>query len=115
MATLAAGLEPIWDDTVVVVMSEFGRTVRENGNKGTDHGFGNAMWLLGGAIKGREIYGDWLGLNDSALYKNRDLFVSTDFREVLSQIIVNHLGMTSDRLNEIFPDYQLSNPFNLMA
>ena len=114
LAILAAGLEPIWDDTVVVVMSEFGRTVRENGNKGTDHGFGNAMWLLGGGVEGG-IYGEWSGLADSVLYKNRDVFVNTDFREVLSQIIVNHLAVPSDRLNEIFPDYQLTNPFNLLA
>ena len=115
LATLIAGLEPILNDTVVVVISEFGRTVRENGNKGTDHGFGNAMWLLGGAVRGKEIYGDWLGLSKSALHKKRDLPVSTDFREVLSQIIVNHLDVPSDRLKKIFPDYQLTNPFELIA
>ena len=115
LATLTEGLEPILDDTVIVVMSEFGRTVRENGNKGTDHGFGNVMWLLGGAVKGKEVYGDWLGLSESALYKNRDLPVNTDFREVLSQIIVNHLAVPSDRLNQIFPDYQFADSLNVIA
>ncbi|MEL6929257.1 MAG: DUF1501 domain-containing protein, partial [Cyanobacteria bacterium J06600_6] len=115
LATLMTGLEPILDETVVVVMSEFGRTVKENGNKGTDHGFGNVMWLLGGAVKGGEVYGDWLGLSESALYKKRDLPVNTDFRDVLSQVLVNHLGIASDRLNPIFPDFQLANSFDVIA
>jgi len=115
LATLISGLEPILNDTVVVIVSEFGRTVRENGNKGTDHGFGNVMWLLGGAVKGGKVYGDWLGLSESALYKNRDLPVNTDFREILSQVVVNHLNVSSDRLDLIFPDYKPTNPFDVIA
>ncbi|MEL6581531.1 MAG: DUF1501 domain-containing protein, partial [Cyanobacteria bacterium J06621_12] len=106
LATLVSGLEPIFDDTVIVVMSEFGRTVKENGNKGTDHGYGNAIWLLGGGIRGGKVYGDWQGLSPAALYKNRDLPVTTDFREIFSSILQQHLSVPRDRLNLIFPDYQ---------
>lgn len=106
LATLVSGLEPIFDDTVIVVMSEFGRTVKENGNKGTDHGYGNAIWLLGGGISGGKVYGDWQGLSPAALYKNRDLPVTTDFREIFSSILQQHLSVPRDRLNLIFPDYQ---------
>lgn len=115
LVTLIQGLEPILSDTTIVVMSEFGRTVRENGNKGTDHGFGNAMWLLGGAIKGGEVYGEWSGLEASALYKNRDLPVTTDFRAVLSTIFEQQLGVSSDRLQQIFPNYQFTNRLDFVA
>lgn len=115
LATLVKGLEPIFADTVIVVMSEFGRTVRENGNKGTDHGFGNVMWLMGGGVRGGHVYGDWLGLSPSALHKNRDLPVTTDFREILSSILQNHLSVQSDRLNQVFPNYQLANQIDFLA
>ncbi|NJL52554.1 MAG: DUF1501 domain-containing protein, partial [Hydrococcus sp. SU_1_0] len=115
LATLAQGLEPIFADTVIVVMSEFGRTVRENGNKGTDHGFGNAMWLLGGAVGGRKVYGDWLGLDQAALYENRDLPVTTDFREVFSVILEQHLAVPGDRLKLIFPHYQRTNKIDFLV
>ncbi|MEO1340632.1 MAG: DUF1501 domain-containing protein, partial [Cyanobacteria bacterium J06635_13] len=115
LATLAAGLKPVFADTVIVVMSEFGRTVRENGNKGTDHGYGNVMWLLGGGIRGGKVYGDWQGLTPAALYKNRDLPVTTDFREVLSSILQQHLSIPRDRLEQIFPDYQLTQKFDFLA
>ena len=115
LATLVSGLEPILKDTVVVVMSEFGRTFEENGNKGTDHGYGNVMLVLGGGIKGSNVYGNWLGLNPSALHKNRDLPVTTDFRDVLTPIIVQHLSIPSDRLKQIFPNYQPLNQIDFLA
>ena len=115
LATLVSGLEPILKDTVVVVMSEFGRTFEENGNKGTDHGYGNVMLVLGGGIKGSNVYGNWLGLNPSALHKNRDLPVTTDFRDVLTPIVEQHLSIPSDRLKQIFPDYQPLNQINFLA
>lgn len=115
LATLTAGLKPIMSDTVIVVISEFGRTVRENGNKGTDHGFGNAMWLLGGAVRGGQVYGEWLGLEPAALHKNRDLPVTTDFREVLSTIFERHLSVPRDRLKQIFPDFQFTNKIDFIA
>lgn len=115
LATLAHGLKPIFADTVIVVMSEFGRTVRENGNKGTDHGYGNAMWLLGGAVRGGNVYGEWVGLDQSALYQNRDLPVTTDFREVFSSILQQHLSVPSDRLNQVFPNFQLTNKIDFLV
>ncbi|MEL6495752.1 MAG: DUF1501 domain-containing protein [Cyanobacteria bacterium J06623_7] len=115
LATLVAGLKPIWNDTVIVVMSEFGRTFAENGNKGTDHGYGNAMWLLGGSIKGGKVYGDWRGLTPGALHKNRDLAVTTDFRDVLTPIVRQHLGLPSDRLEQVFPNYQPLNQIDFLS
>ena len=115
LATLVAGLEPIFNDTVIVVMSEFGRTVKENGNEGTDHGYGNVMWLLGGAVRGGKVYGDWQGLNQSALFENRDLPVTTDFREIFSVILQQHLGVPSDRLDRVFPGYQSPNKIDFLA
>jgi uncharacterized protein (DUF1501 family) len=114
LATLAQGLGSIFADTVIVVMSEFGRTVRENGNKGTDHGYGNAMWLLGGGVRGGQVYGEWRGLDQSALYENRDLPVTTDFREIFSVILQQHLSVPSDRLEQIFPNYQLANNIDFL-
>ena len=114
LATLVRGLEPIFSDTVIVVMSEFGRTVRENGNKGTDHGYGNAMWLLGGAIRGGN-YGQWQGLSQSKLIENRDLPVTTDFREVLSLILQQHLSLSDDGLSRVFPGYKFASNLELLA
>ncbi|HEY6181305.1 MAG TPA: DUF1501 domain-containing protein, partial [Terriglobales bacterium] len=80
------------EDTVVVTMSEFGRTARENGNRGTDHGHANVMFVMGGPVKGGKVYGRWPGLDPSQLYEGRDLAVTTDFRRVLSEGVYNHLG-----------------------
>ncbi len=115
LATLAKGLEPIFADTVIVVMSEFGRTVKENGNQGTDHGYGNAMWLLGGAIRGGKVYGEWPSLDQSVLYENRDLPVTTDFREILSQTLQKHLAISQDSLSRIFPSYKSSNKIDFFV
>jgi len=106
LATLVKGLESIYSDTVIVVMSEFGRTVKENGNRGTDHGYGNVMWLLGGGVRGGQVYGDWKGLNQSDIHQNRDLPITTDFRDPLSLILQQHLKIKGDSLSRVFPDYQ---------
>lgn len=103
LAALAKGLGPAYQDTVIVVMSEFGRTFRENGNAGTDHGHGNAMWLMGGSVKGGKVYGDWPGLADDQLYQNRDLAVTTDFRQVLASVLGRHLGLGDATLDKVFP------------
>jgi uncharacterized protein (DUF1501 family) len=84
LAVFAKGLGPDWNDTVVVVISEFGGTVRENGNRGTNHGHGNVIWLTGGKVNGGKVYGDWPGLADAQLYQNRDLAITTDYRHVLA-------------------------------
>jgi len=84
-------------------MSEFGRTVRENGTGGTDHGHGTAMLIAGGTVRGGTVYGTWPGLNEERLFEGRDLAVTTDFRAICAEIVVRHLGFTA--LAEIFPDF----------
>jgi uncharacterized protein (DUF1501 family) len=93
----------MFEDTTVIVMSEFGRTARENGNGGTDHGHGNVMWLMGGGVAGGKVYGDWQGVGDAALNEGRDLPVTTDFRSVLAQVAERHLRLTDRQLSQIFP------------
>ena len=115
LATLVKGLEPIYADTTIVVMSEFGRTVKENGNKGTDHGHGGIMLLLGGNIRGGKVYGEWRGLQESVLDEKRDLPVTTDFRMPITSILQNRLGLGSDSLNRVFPDYQITNGIDFLA
>jgi len=103
LATLAQRLGALFDDTVVVVMSEFGRTARENGNRGTDHGHGNAMWLLGGPVQGGKVAGEWKGLADGQLNEGRDLPVSTDFRHVLAHVAERHMRLDAGALARTFP------------
>lgn len=105
LAALATRLGPVWNDTLVVVMSEFGRTVRQNGNGGTDHGHGNVMWLLGGQVAGGKVHGRWPGLEEPALHEARDLAVTTDFRQVLAAAGERHLRLPDARLAEVFPGF----------
>jgi uncharacterized protein (DUF1501 family) len=90
-------------DVVVVTMSEFGRTAQENGNRGTDHGHANCMLVMGGAVKGGKVYGKWPGLEKDQLYEGRDLAVTTDFRDVLGELVARHMGNASVKC--IFPGY----------
>ncbi len=105
LAALAQGLGSAFDETTVVVMSEFGRTVRQNGNGGTDHGHGNVMWLLGGRVAGGQVLGRWPGLAADALYEGRDLAVTTDFRQVLAEVCTRHVGLPEARLDDVFPGH----------
>jgi uncharacterized protein (DUF1501 family) len=100
---LAAGLADALQDTVIVVVSEFGRTVRQNGTGGTDHGRGNVMWLLGGPVSGGQVLGEWPGLDTAALADGRDLAVRTDFRQVLSPVLQRHMGLTDAALAQVLP------------
>ncbi|MFL6658564.1 MAG: DUF1501 domain-containing protein [Massilia sp.] len=104
LATLAERLGPMFNDTTIVVMSEFGRTARENGNGGTDHGHGNAMWVLGGQVAGGKVLGDWKGVGDAALNEGRDLPVTTDFRSVLATVAERHLRLPDRQLAQLFPN-----------
>ena len=104
IAALHADLKEFADDVVILTMTEFGRTARENGNRGTDHGHGSVMFALGGAIKGGKVYGKWPGLKSSQLYEGRDLALTTDFRDVFAEIARHHLGVAN--LNPIFPGHQ---------
>ncbi|MBV8360554.1 MAG: DUF1501 domain-containing protein [Deltaproteobacteria bacterium] len=103
LADFVKKLGPAYDDTVILVVSEFGRTVRENGNGGTDHGHGNVMWVMGGPVRGRRVYGQWSGLSPGDLYQERDLAVTTDFREPIVQILHSHLGLPAMQIQKIFP------------
>jgi uncharacterized protein (DUF1501 family) len=100
---LAAWLGDALKDTVIVVMSEFGRTVRQNGTGGTDHGRGNVMWLLGGPVAGGQMLGEWPGLESAALVDGRDLAVRTDFRQVLTPVLQGHLGLNDAALAQVLP------------
>jgi uncharacterized protein (DUF1501 family) len=105
LAAFAHGLGDAWADTVVIVLSEFGRTVRENGDAGTDHGHGNVMWVLGGKVRGGRVYGEWPGLAPASLYEGRDLAVTTDYRAALAAVIARHLRLSDRALVEIFPGF----------
>jgi uncharacterized protein (DUF1501 family) len=91
------------DDIVVMTMSEFGRTARENGNAGTDHGKATVMFVMGGGVKGGKVYCDWPGLAPEQLNENRDLAMTTDFRDVFAEVITGHLG--AERPDAIFPNF----------
>jgi uncharacterized protein (DUF1501 family) len=108
IAAFWADLGNLGESTVVVTMSEFGRTARENGNRGTDHGHANVMFVLGGPVKGGKVYGRWPGLQQEHLYEGRDLAITTDFRQVLSEAVYSHLG--SKDLQKVFPGFDKDNP-----
>jgi uncharacterized protein (DUF1501 family) len=92
-------------DVTLVTMSEFGRTVAENGNRGTDHGHGNAMLLVGGGVRGGRVYGKWPGLAGDRLYERRDLAVTTDFRDVFSEVLTARMGLSREGLAKVFPGH----------
>jgi len=90
-------------DVVIMTMSEFGRTVRQNGNGGTDHGHASALFVIGGDVKGRKVHGRWPGLEPEQHYEGRDLALTTDFRSVFSEVAAKHLG--AKRLDVLFPGF----------
>jgi uncharacterized protein (DUF1501 family) len=112
LAALVTDLGDHMADTMVLTMSEFGRAVGENGNRGTDHGHGNAMLIVGGGVKGGKVYGRWPGLGVEQRYDRRDLAVTTDFRDVFAEIVVRHLGVADPRA--IFPGYTVK-PSNFLG
>jgi len=106
IAALYQDLGQRMDDVVILTMSEFGRTVRENGNRGTDHGHANAMFVMGNGVRGGKVYGQWPGLKNDQLYEGRDLALTTDFRDVFGEIATRHLG--SKDMKSVFPGYSLN-------
>jgi uncharacterized protein (DUF1501 family) len=105
--SLAAFYQDLGDrmeDVTLVSMSEFGRTAKENGDRGTDHGHANVMFVLGGDVRGGKIYGDWPGLHEEQLHEGRDLALTTDFRDVLGELVSRHLG--NSNLRSVFPGYE---------
>jgi uncharacterized protein (DUF1501 family) len=101
------------EDVLVVTMSEFGRTARENGNRGTDHGHANVMLVMGSGVKGGKVYGDWPGLEREQLYEGRDLALTTDFRDVLAEVSAKHLGAKDPE--RIFPGHKVKSRELLLA
>jgi uncharacterized protein (DUF1501 family) len=101
------------ENVVVVTMSEFGRTARENGNRGTDHGHANVMFALGGNVRGGRVLGRWPGLAPEVLYEGRDLNLTTDYRAVCSEVLQRHLGLKSSSV--VFPGFRSSGSLGLIG
>jgi len=106
IAGFAEEIGPKWNDTVVVVLSEFGRTFRENGNKGTDHGHGSVYWVLGGGIRGGRMAGDQVPVDQAHLFQNRDYPVLTDYRAALGGLLQKLYGLDQRQLNRVFAQVQ---------
>jgi uncharacterized protein (DUF1501 family) len=114
LATFYRDLGDRVEDVVLVTLSEFGRTARENGNRGTDHGHANVMFALGGPVRGGKVYARWPGLAPEMLYEGRDLDLTTDFRAVCGEVISRHLGQKD--LSKIFPGFRPpARPLGLIA
>lgn len=103
LAALKAELGPQWQYTVVVIATEFGRTVSVNGTQGTDHGTASAVFVAGGAVNGGRVAGEWPGLAPQQLYQNRDLKPTSDIRHYLSMILTQHWGLAPPQLDAVFP------------
>lgn len=105
LKAFAEGVGPAWKDTVVVVVTEFGRTARSNGTEGTDHGTATVALVMGGAVKGGRVLADWPGLADASLFESRDLKPTTDLRAILKGVLKDHLGLSDSVLaRAVFPD-----------
>jgi len=101
--SLAQGLGPHLQETTILVMSEFGRTVRQNGSNGTDHGHGNVAWVMGGGVRGGRVLGAWPGLDTGALYEGRDLAITTDFRDVIGDVLEQRFHLNDAQLARVLP------------
>lgn len=105
LAAFSQEMGSAWRNTVVVVMSEFGRTFRQNGNRGTDHGHGSVMWVLGGAVRGKQVVGDQVQMTAATLFQNRDYAVLNEYRSVLGGIFQRQWGLREGQLKTVFPGY----------
>lgn len=103
LVALKNALGPAWAQTAVLVMTEFGRTARVNGTKGTDHGTATVAFVVGGAVAGGRIKGTWPGLETRQLFENRDLAPTTDLRAIAKGILASHLGLGAGALGPVFP------------
>jgi uncharacterized protein (DUF1501 family) len=113
IAALVRDLGDRMADVVIMTMSEFGRAVAENGNRGTDHGHGNAMMVLGGNVRGGKVYGRWPGLAPEQRYEGRDLAVTTDFRAVFAEVVKAHMGLQNTQ--PVFPGFKMPDGLGLIA
>jgi uncharacterized protein (DUF1501 family) len=111
LGALKTGLGPVWSDTAVLLATEFGRTVAENGTRGTDHGTATAAYLLGGAVSGGRVVADWPGLSPRELYQDRDLRPTLDLRSVMKGLLAEHLAVPEPALeSSVFPDSGAARP-----
>ena len=111
LGALKAGLGPAWNDTAVLLATEFGRTVAENGTRGTDHGTATAAYLVGGAVRGGRVVADWPGLSPQKLYQDRDLRPTLDLRAVMKGLLAEHLDVPERALeSSVFPDSAAASP-----
>ena len=113
ISALVRDLGPRMADVVILTMSEFGRAVAENGNRGTDHGHGNAMMVIGGGVRGGKVYGRWPGLAREQRHEGRDLAITTDFRGVFAEVVSGHLGLKDTK--NVFPGFAGSAPLGLFG
>ncbi len=104
LAALRTALGADWNNTVIAIATEFGRTVAVNGTGGTDHGTASALFLTGGAIKGGKVLGEWPGLSKEELYDGRDLRPTSDIRSWIGAVLAQHWGLTTQQLNSVFPN-----------
>jgi uncharacterized protein (DUF1501 family) len=105
LAALHKDLGAKMSDVLVLTMSEFGRTARQNGNRGTDHGHGTAFFALGGGVRGGRVLGDWPGLATEKLFEGRDLAITTDYRDFFAEACVRHMGVAESDLKNVFPGH----------
>ena len=110
LTALKASLGDAWPRTAVLVVTEFGRTVRVNGTEGTDHGTGTVAFVLGGTVAGGRVGGDWPGLAQGRLFENRDLQPTADMRSVAKGLLGQHLGLDAAALEAVFPGSSLAPP-----
>lgn len=103
LAAYAQEMGPSWRDTTVVVMSEFGRTFRQNGNRGTDHGHGSVFWVMGGGVRGNKVAGEQVRVEQATLFQNRDFPVLNEYRAVLGGLLQRQYGLNASQLNSVFP------------
>jgi uncharacterized protein (DUF1501 family) len=103
IGVLRAGLAAVWSRTVILVVTEFGRTVRMNGTGGTDHGTGTAAFLMGGAVAGGRVLVDWPGLRQGQLFEDRDLQPTLDVRAIAKGVLGPHFGLAQASLTTVFP------------
>jgi uncharacterized protein (DUF1501 family) len=103
LAAYANALGDEWNNTIVVVVSEFGRTFRENGNKGTDHGHGTVYWVMGGKVNGGRIAGEQIAINQQSLLQNRDYPVLTNYRDMIGGLLGRTWGLSGSQLQNVFP------------
>lgn len=116
ITTLKSGMGPVWEQTLVLAMTEFGRTARQNGSRGTDHGTGGAMLMAGGALKGRKVYGKWPGLGESDLYAGRDLMPTADIRAYGAWALAGLFGTPRDVLERsVFPGLDMGSDPRFLA